>query len=1521
MAVNDEFKLKLSIDSSQAVGGFDSITESVDDFSDEIEASQLSLDKISGAFGRMSVGVIAVNQAVQLASSAFDQLSKAVSFTAGASVSLQSSVAEINTLLDDQSLKISTVTQDILELQSQFGGSQADIAESYYNSLSAGVSDVSTSLEFLQSAQKLAIGGVTTLNTAVGGLSTIMRAYSLDASDTASVSDALFIAMKFGRTTIGELSNTLGAIAGPAATMGIKFTELAAAVANVATVTGDTNRAVTSVRSAVVALARPTESLKSLWGQISTVTIEAAIAQDGLVTTLERISDAAGGSTTALIDLFGSTEALPAITALTSNAINETFRKTLEEMGIAAQDAGKVTEEAFMKIAGTVQFQANLIQGNVQSSFTEIGLSLLEALLPAFRSIGEMIKDIASLIVSFSNAFQKLDVAPFVAMLAGLVAAIKLVSIAWISFQAALSMSAATGGVITVLDALILKTNAFAFSLGVATAKLKIFALAGLKVAAMSIGLVTIAVSLELIIRNLKDFETLAEIALVSIATGFLNLNQAITLARLKFLEFSNLGGINDDKIKELEEDFVSSQETIEKNQEALEAMTKTLDTGFSGRAIESIIDALSSVGDEQKDQKENLEQIAAKERERLEALRQQRLEVEAQNTLLGKMDELNSKSLSSAKNAVRLLEFNTILQLKKISKLEEELKATKGLTAEQRKQSKEIIARARANAKSEELLKIEQLRLNLTKSRLNQELGIERTGLRILNLKKENSDSDENQLSIIETQLSISQKVLDNYLLQKFASKEIRKRAEENVSFLREQLKIQAELARTEITGITFGDVLDDLKEAFSKKNFKKMGENAEAMWQSTKDFADNFSSGEKFSAFGDQIKKSWDEADISGAIGDAFKSINLTDLGDALKKMAMFAFEGITAMFSPDAIGALADGIENSLVKLPQMLIEAWSKLSLVLTQFIETFPDALMKMLDMLPQILQAVLDKLPAFIRVLMDAFIQVLTKIPEMVSQIVEKIPELLVIILDKLPEVIDRLFEVIPQVFILLISKIPQIITDILDRLPKILERLIAGLIGGAGEMAVAFTEMLIVNMPDIIAALIKAIPKLVVALVNGIAIGLKRVFGALFKGVKMPKSNAKAIADDMLKTVAKTFSGAGISEDLFSLVDLGGAPKQKKGDEKDAENESIIQRMEAASNSFWENFSIAWVKFRDGVTQFFTLFGKALTELGSILSDAIFAIGNAIIEGFRWVIDTLLKPILDGIVYVLTEIFTGVVNFVKRIPMLLSEAWIGLKEFFTKDLPLIFTTIWEGFTGAIVAAFTLAIDIITGVFTWVKEKIFDPIGNALMTSFTWIHENVFNPLVSGIKTVFESVTLALSNVFDAVAEIFEPIISGFETFIAGVVSVFAPILDAVDAVSGGGGGALDKAEGYLSDRGITFSEGGPINRGIPLKSLGIKGYASGGAIDDRLIAAQTGEFMFKKSTVDSIGTGTLNAINKSGSLPNTGGGGNTTINISDGAIQVTGADDPQRVVDDILEEIKRRSLDGEFLMSNQGLL
>jgi len=362
----DEFRIPISL-SDKTSPAFMSISRGV--------------DLMTGKFGQAQV---IINQSLELIGKASRALGSTFDVTVGRAINLEKNIAEVATLISgDASQATALITREILNLQSQFGSSQQDLARAYYQAISSGAVGATNAQGLLTAAQKLAVGGVTTLAVATDGLTNIMNAYGLDADQAASVSDALFIGMRAGKTTVEELSTSLGRAASLAATTGVSFEELIGSVSAITTGGVKTAEAITQVRAAVVELSKQTPPLQKILSRLNITSIQNQISQNGLVNTLKLIVNETDGSTEALTKLFGSIESVNAILALTGDSIGPKFQAIMADMSRAAANAGATTEEAFAKIAQTTDFQLNLAQARLVSQLTRLG----QLLKPIFLTI------------------------------------------------------------------------------------------------------------------------------------------------------------------------------------------------------------------------------------------------------------------------------------------------------------------------------------------------------------------------------------------------------------------------------------------------------------------------------------------------------------------------------------------------------------------------------------------------------------------------------------------------------------------------------------------------------------------------------------------------------------------------------------------------------------------------------------------------------------------------------------------------------------------------------------------------------------------------------------------------------------------------------------------------------------------------------------------------------------------------------------------------------------------------------
>ena len=156
-------------------------------------------DKVERSFAGIALATTGINQGVNLLGIGFRALTKTFDDTIGAAFEFSESLAEIQTLLKDDEISTAKLGKTVLSLQRQFGGKQKDIATGYYDAISSGAVQAANAQQFLEDANRLAIGGVTDITTAVDGLTTIISAFGTSADDSKKISDTMFIAMKRGK--------------------------------------------------------------------------------------------------------------------------------------------------------------------------------------------------------------------------------------------------------------------------------------------------------------------------------------------------------------------------------------------------------------------------------------------------------------------------------------------------------------------------------------------------------------------------------------------------------------------------------------------------------------------------------------------------------------------------------------------------------------------------------------------------------------------------------------------------------------------------------------------------------------------------------------------------------------------------------------------------------------------------------------------------------------------------------------------------------------------------------------------------------------------------------------------------------------------------------------------------------------------------------------------------------------------------------------------------------------------------
>lgn len=304
----------------------------------------------------------------------------------------QYKMAEVSTLLAKNQMGLVSQLSDTANAAAmKFGKKTDEMASAEYNLISAGI-DAAKVNYALDASAKLAIGGITDMGTASNGLTSVLNAYNLAAEQSEEVTDAMFVAMKRGKTTIGELSGVIGRVAPLASNVGVSINEMFGSIAT-ATLSGQkTEEAATGLKAALSNIMKPTSEGAKLADSLGLAFDAEALKAKGLRGVLDDVYASTKGDVGMMTQLFGSVEALNFVFAIMKNN-GDTFTSVMNDMN----RKGGSTEEAYRKMADTVIMQGRRIGASFAVGMKRFGTIFLPVLSLILRPLELIMKGFASL--------------------------------------------------------------------------------------------------------------------------------------------------------------------------------------------------------------------------------------------------------------------------------------------------------------------------------------------------------------------------------------------------------------------------------------------------------------------------------------------------------------------------------------------------------------------------------------------------------------------------------------------------------------------------------------------------------------------------------------------------------------------------------------------------------------------------------------------------------------------------------------------------------------------------------------------------------------------------------------------------------------------------------------------------------------------------------------------------------------------------------------------------------------------
>lgn len=296
-------------------------------------------------------------------------------------VQFENGMNEVFTLMPGVSQDVmDSMSDDVRSLSKEMGIAHSEAVPALYQALSAGVPRENV-FEFMETAGKAAVGGITDMETAVDGITSVVNAFGSESVSAQEASDLMFTAVRLGKTDFNQLASNMSNVAPIASSLGVDFEDVTAALAVMTAQGTPTSVATTQMRAAFVELSKDGTKTSDLFKELSGKTFAQFIAEGGNTQqALQLLADHAEKSGGSVADLFGSVEAGSAALSLTGKN-TETFKSALDEM----KNSAGATDAAY------AQMEKGLSRAfqKIKVAFDDAALTVGTALAPALHGLAD----------------------------------------------------------------------------------------------------------------------------------------------------------------------------------------------------------------------------------------------------------------------------------------------------------------------------------------------------------------------------------------------------------------------------------------------------------------------------------------------------------------------------------------------------------------------------------------------------------------------------------------------------------------------------------------------------------------------------------------------------------------------------------------------------------------------------------------------------------------------------------------------------------------------------------------------------------------------------------------------------------------------------------------------------------------------------------------------------------------------------------------------------------------------------
>ena len=265
----------------------------------------------------------------------------------------------------------------LLNVSNRLGGlySQTQLLAASYDVASAGFANAADNAKILEASAKGATGGLSDINTVGNAVTSVLNAYGKSAAEAGILVDGFIQTQNDGKIVLNEYAQQIGKLAPTAAAAGVGIQELNAAVATITAQGVPVESTFAGLNQALVAILKPSKEASDLAKALGIDFNEAGLRAKGFGGLLQDVKEKTGGSTTALVKLFGSVDALKAVLPLVNDDLVK-YNKNVQKQADVSGVADKATKELGGTVSAEVSKMINQIGNLTRSLDTVLGPAL-----------------------------------------------------------------------------------------------------------------------------------------------------------------------------------------------------------------------------------------------------------------------------------------------------------------------------------------------------------------------------------------------------------------------------------------------------------------------------------------------------------------------------------------------------------------------------------------------------------------------------------------------------------------------------------------------------------------------------------------------------------------------------------------------------------------------------------------------------------------------------------------------------------------------------------------------------------------------------------------------------------------------------------------------------------------------------------------------------------------------------------------------------------------------------------------